>query len=96
MTTEEIPAASGLHVPAGWAVDPDDPHMLRWWNGHGWDDRVRPRLVAAAEDQSRIFNEQTRLLVDIRNDVATMRNILLAWAILTIVGLIGYVLAVNS
>ncbi len=69
--------------------------MFRWWDGYGWDDRVRPRLVAAAEDQTRIFNEQTRLLVDMRNDISTIKNVILFWFVITFFGLLAYIIAVN-
>ena len=65
----------------------------------GWQrlgEQRRPRLVAAAEDQTRISNEQTQLLAQIRNDVSTIKTAVLFWFVLSLVGLDGYVAVVNS
>lgn len=69
---------------------------MRWWDGAGWGAAVKPRLVVAAEDHARIFTEQTRLLAEIRNDVASIRSIVVFWAVLTIIGLIAYIVIVNT
>lgn len=29
--------------PAGWHLDPQDPASLRWWDGKGYTDAVKPR-----------------------------------------------------
>jgi hypothetical protein len=34
--------------PAGWYADPDDPVLLMWWDGTGWDEsRTRAMPVCA-------------------------------------------------
>jgi Protein of unknown function (DUF2510) len=97
MTTQEMPATAGVsRVPAGWHVDPDDPHVMRWWDGHAWGTDLKPRLVVAAEDQTRIFNEQARLLAEIRRDVSSIRSIVVFWFVLTLLGLLGYIIVINS
>ena len=32
----------------GWRPDPDEPEMLRWWNGLGWSDARKSATEAAA------------------------------------------------
>ncbi len=32
--------------PAGWFEDPDDPTMIRWWDGSQWTDNVAPAAPA--------------------------------------------------
>ena len=43
--------------PAGWLLDPDDPTLLRWWDGSAWGDFRRPRETPppgpAAPDDAR-------------------------------------------
>lgn len=40
-------------IPAGWHIDPDDPTLLRYWDGEQWTEHRQPRrdeTVAAASD----------------------------------------------
>lgn len=76
-------------VPAGWNPDPDDPHLMRWWNGSQWGEDRKPRAILAAEDHTRILTEQTRLLAEMRNDVAAIKSIATFWLVLFFLGLIG-------
>ena len=36
-------------VAAGWYDDPQDPRMVRWWNGLGWTTHVEPKPERAPE-----------------------------------------------
>lgn len=82
------------HVAAGWHVDPDDPHLMRWWDGDQWGHHRKPRTVVAAEDHARILNEQTQLLAGIRNDIATIKAIATFWLVLTLLGIFGVIVAI--
>ncbi len=33
--------------PAGWFVDPGDPHQLRYWDGQTWTGYTQPRVPGA-------------------------------------------------
>jgi hypothetical protein len=39
------PVATPAAIPpsAGWHVDPNDPSLLRWWDGVGWSEHFKPR-----------------------------------------------------
>ena len=37
------PGAAPIPAPAGWHIDPHDPTVLRWWDGVGWSEHVKPR-----------------------------------------------------
>lgn len=37
--------------PASWHPDPENPHQLRWWDGHRWTDATSPSPAAAATTQ---------------------------------------------
>lgn len=34
---------SAQTAPAGWYSDPNDPRMIRWWDGNQWTHHVQPR-----------------------------------------------------
>ena len=74
-------------IGPGWQVDPDDPHMMHWWDGSRWSGHVKPRLLFAAEDH-------TVLLREIRDAVFTVRSILVAWVVLSILGALLWVVLV--
>lgn len=40
--------------PAAWHPDPEDPHQLRWWDGHRWTDAVAPSPAKAATTQTAV------------------------------------------
>lgn len=37
--------------PASWHPDPQNPHQLRWWDGHRWTDATSPSPAAAVTSQ---------------------------------------------
>lgn len=37
--------------PASWHPDPENPHQLRWWDGHRWTDATSPSPAAAVTTQ---------------------------------------------
>ena len=37
--------------PAAWHPDPENPHQLRWWDGHRWTHATSPSPAAAATTQ---------------------------------------------
>ena len=37
--------------PAGWHPDPDDPQLLRWWNGSRWTDHTSIANLPPPPDQ---------------------------------------------
>lgn len=73
---------------SGWRPDPDDPHVMRWWEGNRWGKDAKPRLVFAAEDQTRLLADQTRLLAEIRNDLSTLKTIVFVLIALAVVGVV--------
>lgn len=30
--------------PAGWYPDPQQPHLVRWWDGAAWGPQTQPRV----------------------------------------------------
>ncbi len=37
-------------VPAGWYEDENDGELVRWWNGLGWTEHVRPKPTSVGTD----------------------------------------------
>ena len=61
--------------PADYYPDPDTPGLARWWDGERWTDRVyTPVLVPGIEN--------------IRRDIRTIRNVVAAWAVFTVLGVL--------
>ena len=53
MSTEQRWSAAGWGgAVAGWYSDPDDPSMLRYWDGGAWSDHVAPGVRTSASTAS--------------------------------------------
>lgn len=44
---------AGPRAPAGWYPDPDDPGVIRYWDGTAWTDRAAASELAALERRAR-------------------------------------------
>lgn len=57
-------------VPANWYPDPQNPAMLRWWDGQQWTGHTQPAQPQASQPSSfdNFFNSAKQQFVSLQND----------------------------